>query len=613
VSGWVDRLSDRQFTWLTLLPGLALVGIVVVPPVLGVLGLSFFRVELLRDDLRPFVGLHNFVDRLPADTAFLATIPRTVLFAAITSALAVPLALSAALLVHTRRRGGAVLGLLLLLPWAVAPIASGIFWRLVFDNSYGLVNDALRAVGIAPVRWNEAIPTLVVTGVATVWRAVPLLGVLLLAALRTVPSALGRAARMDGASSFQAFRYVTLPSIMPTLVVVTVLQVILSLQVFDVLFSITRGRPQPGGSLMGYSIFDTVINNLSLGYGAALTVVLGIAIAVCLGLLAVAFRRFRTSAGDAGAAGRGGSEDEVNEVGTGDGHGPLLAAALASGTTFEPRDGPPDQSRRARRPGLGWAWRAGRALVVVVLAVWFVGPIVWIAIASTQPEAALKAVPPALTTVLQFDGFTRLLNNPAWRGALVVSSSVALLATALALAGAVLTAYPLARFRPRGERALLGLLLSTQLMPPIALALPTLLLFLAFGLKDTILGLAVVNAAFWTPIVVWLARAAFLAVPVTIESAARLDGCGRLGTIFRVALPAARSGMAAAAILVFVGVWNDFVFAASIGDRHTQTLPRYLSITADPGYHILAAGILLTILPCVVLMAIFHRRILTAV
>ena len=158
----------------------------------------------------------------------------------------------------------------------------------------------------------------------------------------------------------------------------------------------------------------------------------------------------------------------------------------------------------------------------------------------------------------------------------------------------------------------MALLLVTQLLPPIALCLPTLILFLSLGLKDTILGLALVNAAFWTPILVWLARAAFLAVPVTIELAARLDGCGRLGTIFRVALPAARSGMAAAAILVFVGVWNDFVFAASIGDRHTQTLPRYLSVTSDPGYHILAAGILLTILPCVILMAVFHRRILRA-
>ena len=139
------------------------------------------------------------------------------------------------------------------------------------------------------------------------------------------------------------------------------------------------------------------------------------------------------------------------------------------------------------------------------------------------------------------------------------------------------------------------------------------MLFLAFGLKGTVPGLILVNAAFWTPILVWLVRAAFLAVPLSLERAARMDGLGRLGTILRVALPAAAPAIAAAAVIVFIGVWNDFVFVTALGTRTTGTLPRFLTVTADPPYHVLAAGILLTIAPCLILIAALHRRILRAV
>src|SRR5215212_9453978 len=136
-----------------MLPGLLLVGLVVVPPVVAVIVLSFFRIELLRDDFRPFVGLNNYLVRLPVDVAFLNTVPRTLVFAFLATTIAVPIALAAALLVNGRRRGANPLGLLLLLPWAVAPIAAGVFWRLMFDPRFGLVNAGLGVLGIAPVRW----------------------------------------------------------------------------------------------------------------------------------------------------------------------------------------------------------------------------------------------------------------------------------------------------------------------------------------------------------------------------------------------------------------------------------------------------------------------------
>ena len=596
-------MGERRFAALAMLPGLVLVGLVVLPPVLAVLGLSLFRVELLRDDDRPFVGLRNFLVRLPLDAVFLATLPRTFAFAFLATALAVPIALGTALLVNGRQRGGNRLGLLLLLPWTVAPVAAGVFWRLVFDTRFGLVNAGMGAFGLSPVRWtSEALPGLVVTLVAVVWRAIPLLAVLLLGALRAVPGSLARAARMDGASTLQVLRHITLPAIRPTLVVVCVVEIVLSLQVFDILFAISRGRPPPGGDLAGYAIYSNVIEGLSFGYGSALTVVLAGVIALCLLPLIPVMR------GRALRVGRSSSDTEDLL--------PVAAAERKGVPDLTPSEligRVPDDRTRPRLRVPPAAGRAARAIGIALLVAWLVGPMIWLAIASVQPESALRASPPALSPNLTVDGYSRLLTDPAWQGALIVSVEVAVTATAVALLVAVLAGYPLARFRFRGSRIMLGVLLLTQLIPPIALAIPALILFIAFGLKGTVAGLIVVNAAFWTPILVWLVRAAFLAVPASLEAAARMDGAGRLGAMLRVALPAAAPAIAAAAVIVFVGVWNDFVFVAVMGSRSTGTLPRFLTITADPPYHVLAAGILLTMAPCLVLVTALHRRILRAV
>ena len=152
-------------------------------------------------------------------------------------------------------------------------------------------------------------------------------------------------------------------------------------------------------------------------------------------------------------------------------------------------------------------------------------------------------------------------------------------------------------------------LLGTQLIPPIALAFPALLIFIKLGLRDTIPGLVLVHAAFWTPVLVWLLRSAFGSVPVELERAARMDGASRLGAIVRVVVPATAPAIAAAAAIVFIGIWNDFIFAVLIGGRDTTTLPRWLGETQTPLIHVLAARIVLTVAPCVLLLVLFRRRI----
>jgi ABC-type sugar transport system permease subunit len=598
VAARLDRMSEPRFATLVAAPGLILVALFVVPPVLAAIALSFFRIELLRDSITPFIGLRNYATRLPMDAEYLATLGLTLGFAIVTTMLAVPIALATALLVVRRSRFGGLLGFLLILPWAVAPIANGLFWAAMFDARNGLVNHALVAVGLPPVLLREASGTLLATLVAVTWRAIPLLGIIFLGALRQVPGNLERAARLDGATPLQVFRHITLPAIAPTLVVASALQIILTLQVFDVQFALTGDAPPPGSRLAGLAIFDTVIGQISLGYGAAKTVVLGILIAVCLAILyGLVLRRPPPVPHDPEDAGI--PTTTIRPAGT------PLYRTTSSFVALRSRPTRPIASVLGRRLG-----PVVRGFALVVLAIWLAGPVAWIAVASTQPEKALMAFPPQLTTTLALDGYGAVLSRQEWREAALVSVTVTVAATLLALVVAAFTAYPLARYRLRASRPILLFLLGTQLIPPLALAIPVLLIFLTLDLRNTAAGLILINAAFWSPILVWLLRAAFLAVPPQLEQAARIDGSSRLGAIFRVSLPAAAPAIAAAAAIVFVGIWNEFVFAAMLGGRDTNTLPRYLGESSNPLVHVLAAKIVLTVAPCLAIVALFWRRIL---
>ena len=122
---------------------------------------------------------------------------------------------------------------------------------------------------------------------ANVWRSLPLLALILLAALKGVPQSLYRAAALDGARPLQSFRYVTLPSIKNALIVVIVLQLILSLQVFDIIFTLTGGGPGDQTRVISYHIYLRAFGDLSFGYSAALAVILLLLTALVSALLVI--------------------------------------------------------------------------------------------------------------------------------------------------------------------------------------------------------------------------------------------------------------------------------------------------------------------------------------
>jgi ABC-type sugar transport system permease subunit len=617
VAGWLDRRSDRTFAWLLFAPGLLVVALFVLPPILSVFGMSLLRIELAKDDTWRFIGTNNFLIRLPLDRDVLTAIPRTVVFAAATTVLSVPLALFAATVLKRRFRGVTIVAIALLLPWAVAPVVTGVFWRFIFTSQFGLANGILELFGQTPTNWLEDSATAIaIATTATAWRSVPLLSLLILAALQAIPDELYRAARMDGAGAWQSFRYVTLPAIRNTLLTVGILQVIIGLQVFDVLFTLTGGGPGRQTYVMVFAIVENAFTLLSFGYAAALSVVLfGLILALSALLLYLRVRRRdRTKPGV-----------ETDDIAWRPAARRERLAAARSGTLEAAgawADLPPSAARRIAFGQPRLPVRLQRAVfvgLVVLLLVWLVGPILWMVVASLQTEGAITAVPLRLRPELNFDGYRRLLTDQTWLRSLGVSLQVAPLTAFFAILLGALIGYPLARLTIPGKGALMAILIFTQMVPAVVMAIPILLMFQAIHLKDTVAALVIVNVAFWTPLVAWLLRNGFEDVPVAIERAARIDGCSRLGTLFRITLPAAAPAISAVAILVIVGTWNEFLFAMILGDQNTVTLTRWISFiesyttvgqTKQPPYHLLAAGAVLVVLPCLVLVAAFQRRLL---
>jgi multiple sugar transport system permease protein len=178
----------------------------------------------------------------------------------------------------------------------------------------------------------------------------------------------------------------------------------------------------------------------------------------------------------------------------------------------------------------------------------------------------------------------------------------------------------MSRLAVPGKRWILAVLIFTQMIPAIVLAVPVLFMVQAAHLRDTVAALVIIDVAFWLPLLIWLLRNIFDDVPRALESAARIDGCSRLGTLMRVTIPTAAHGIAAMAILILVGTWNEFLFAVVVGDHDAVTVTRQIGYTytiggalASPPYTLLAAAGFLAVLPCLVLVAFFHRRVVAGI
>jgi multiple sugar transport system permease protein len=207
------------------------------------------------------------------------------------------------------------------------------------------------------------------------------------------------------------------------------------------------------------------------------------------------------------------------------------------------------------------SWRAaGWYAVSLAATVLFLFPVYWMfAVSLKRPEEIFKSPPAWYPSDPQFGNFLVLFRDgDAW--SVFNSLVIAGVSTLVAMTLGTLCAYGIVRFRTGGENLAVWILMQ-RLLPPIAIVFPLFLAYAWLGLADTYLGLILLYTAFALPYVVWMMRGYLLEVPLELEEAALVDGCSRLGVLWRVVLPVARNGLFATAIFAFIYSWNEFLFA----------------------------------------------------
>jgi multiple sugar transport system permease protein len=221
-----------------------------------------------------FIGSENY-QSLWDDTVFWLTVFNTVLYTVCASILKFVLGLWLALILNHHLPFKAFFRAIVLLPWVVPTVLSAIAFWWIYDSQFSIISWALMKLGLihAPINFlGDAANARASVIAANVWRGIPFVAISLLAGLQTIPQSLHEAATLDGANSWQRFRHVTLPMLMPIIAVVMTFSVLFTFTDFQLIYVLTRGGPMNATHLMATLSFQRAIPGGQLGEGAAIAV-----------------------------------------------------------------------------------------------------------------------------------------------------------------------------------------------------------------------------------------------------------------------------------------------------------------------------------------------------
>jgi multiple sugar transport system permease protein len=200
-------------------------------------------------------------------------------------------------------------------------------------------------------------------------------------------------------------------------------------------------------------------------------------------------------------------------------------------------------------------------ILVAVTAV-MLFPVAWMLTVSVRPNVEVMKIPPQwIPTVFTLAPYAKVLGSTRYLQTFLNSYVIALVVTAFSLFTGALAAYALARFRFKGQRAVIMFLIITQMFPLVLLCIPYFRLVVRLGLYDTLTALIVVYTTFTLPFCILMLRSYFAQIPKDMEEAAMVDGCSRLGAIARTLLPMSFPALVGAGLYTFLLAWNEFLFA----------------------------------------------------
>ncbi|WP_326949274.1 ABC transporter permease subunit [Amycolatopsis sp. NBC_01307] len=588
-----------------------------------------------------FVGLDNYT-ALIDDAVFHKGVLNSFVFTAYAEIFKVVFGLIAALMLHHMRRGRAIIAGVILLPWVIPTVVTAFTWRSLLDPIFGSVNvlltdsgigPALAAIGLVdkwPAEWLSdpalALPAVILVNV---WKGVPFFTVTFLAGLKAIDSGLHEAAMVDGASSWQRFVHITLPGLRPVMIVTVLLSSIWTFNNFDLIWLMTQGGPGDATAPYVMVAYSKAIQQLQLGAGAAVTLVMLPIIAVLVVILVRMMRR----SDQPGAADMGrrrltpvqrralpwvivagsvlvlvwASPQIVWKAALVLGVFVVLAAAVGRVVSTLAARG----NRLAARLVAG----GGSGVALAGLLGFVLAPIYWMTVTAFKSDDQIVARGDDLwPTPWSTEQFTNLFSGRAFGTWYLNTILVSVASTVIALVCAALAGYALARLKFRGSESFTVTILLTYVMPGALLFIPLYQLMSGIGLNDSLWSLVLAYPTFTLPFATWLLVGYFKSIPAELEEAALVDGCTRFGAFRRIVLPLAKPGLLAVALFTLTNAWNEFLFAfVFITKDDYKTLPVGMQsmIFGDvvPQGQLAAASLLVSI--PVVLMYGFGQRFLT--
>jgi multiple sugar transport system permease protein len=270
----MKTLKDSYFAFLLILPVLIVVSLLWFYPLFYSFYLSFHKTTFKEGKLfLSFIGLSNYINAFLSEELWGAFL-RTFYFMVSTVSLELLIGMGIALLLNEEFKGRSIVRTLVLLPWALMTLVYAQTWKWIYNGSYGVLNAILKELGIIQTYQNwlgDKTTAMNAVVLSDIWEMTPLVVLLLLAGLQSIPEELYEASKIDGASAWRRFRHITLPLLKPSVLVAVTLRLIHTFKVFDAIYILTRGGPGGGTTVIMFHIYNETFKFSDFGYGAALS------------------------------------------------------------------------------------------------------------------------------------------------------------------------------------------------------------------------------------------------------------------------------------------------------------------------------------------------------
>ena len=287
----LTRFIDRRQAFAYPAPAVVTLFLIVIIPIVFNLYLAFTKWTIGLGQPR-FIGLGNFIELL-SDERVLNGVKVMIYFSGLSLSIEMVLGLLIAVYFNRQFKGSEIVQAIYILPFAATPVAVALIWRIMLNPEIGVLNYLLQSVGLPGSLWvsspKTVIPALVMVDV---WKWTPMITLIVLAGLKSLPHNPYEAARVDGASALQIFWYITLPLIRPVLIAALMLRSLDNLKEFDMIYTITQGGPGIASETLYLYSYMVGFNFFKAGYGSALMVVVFLIVLV----FNVVMNRMRLSA-----------------------------------------------------------------------------------------------------------------------------------------------------------------------------------------------------------------------------------------------------------------------------------------------------------------------------